>query len=387
MRLGVPKEVAEGETRVALVPRMVSQLKKAGREVLVERGAGDQAFFSASDYEEAGASVLDDGRSLYSQADVVLKVRPPAFNEALGAHEVEMMQPASTFIGFMAPHTNQEAIRLLAERKISSFAMEYVPRIARAQGMDALSSMASIAGYKAVLLAANQLGRHFPLLMTAAGTIPPARVLVLGAGVAGLQAIATARRLGARVEAFDVRPAVKEQVESLGAQFVEMEFEEDAETEGGYAKEMSEAFLNKEREIIAGRMSRSDAVITTAQVFGKKAPVLITAEMVGLMSPGCVIVDLAAEQGGNCELTEAGRDVDKDGVLIRGPLNLPAMMPIDASQMYARNVTNLLRHLYGDEGETLDFEDEITRSSCITRDGEVFNESVRDLLKEEGLQV
>jgi NAD(P) transhydrogenase subunit alpha len=339
------------------------------------------------DYEQGGATLLDKPEQLYSEADVVLKVQPPAYNDVLGAHEAEMMKHDSTLIGFLAPHSNQDAIQLLLDRKVTSFAMEYVPRIARAQSMDALSSMASIAGYKAVLLAANQLARHLPLLMTAAGTIPPARVLILGAGVAGLQAIATARRLGARVEAFDVRSTVREQVESLGAQFVEMEFEEDAETSGGYAKEMSEAFLNKEREIIAGRLSRSDAVITTAQVFGKKAPVLITEEMVRQMRPGGVIVDLAAEQGGNCELTEAGRDVGKYGVLIRGPLNLPATMPIDASQMYSRNVTNLLRHLYETESGSLDFEDEITRSACITREGEVFNESVRAALQEEGLQV
>lgn len=387
MKIGVPKEIVGGETRVAIVPKAAAQLKKDGREILVERDAGEAAFFPTAEYQEVGATVISEVEALYSEADVILKVQPPVRNEAAGAHEVELMRPGSTYIGLLAPLTNIETIEFMVERKITSFAMEYVPRIARAQSMDALSSMASIAGYRAVLLAATHLGRHLPLMMTAAGTIPPARVLVLGAGVAGLQAIATARRLGARVEAFDVRPTVREQVESLGAQFIEMEFDEDAETAGGYAKEMSEAFLMKEREIIGSRLSRCDAVITTAQVFGKEAPVLITKDMVKQMKPGSVIIDLAAEQGGNCELTEAGLDVMQHGVIIRGPTNLPATMPIDASQMYAKNITNLLKHLFQAEDGSLDFEDEITKDACITREGEIVNESVLAALQAGGSRV
>lgn len=387
MKIGVPKEIVAGETRVALVPKIVAQLVKEGSEVLIEGGAGEEAFFADAEYQQAGAKALKEAKALYSEADVILKVQPPVVNDAAGAHEAEMMKKGSAFIGLLSPLLNREAVQHMLDRNITSFAMEYIPRIARAQSMDVLSSMASIAGYRAVLLAAARLGRHMPLLMTAAGTIPPARVLVLGAGVAGLQAIATARRLGARVEAFDVRPAVREQVESLGAQFVEMEFEEDAEAKGGYAKEMSDAFLKKEREIIASRLGRCDAVITTAQVFGKVAPVLVTEEMVKEMKPGSVIVDLAAEQGGNCELTEAGRDVERHGVVIQGPENLPATMPVDASQMYAKNVSNLFKHLYGGEDGSLDFEDEITRDACITHGGEIVNEAVREAYNREGSTV
>lgn len=387
MKIGVPKEIVAGETRVALVPKVVSQLIKDGSEVVIERGAGEGAFFADADYQEAGAEVLQEAKALYAEADLVLKVQPPAANDDAGAHEAELMKEGAVYIGLLAPLANREAVQHMLDRNVTSFAMEYIPRIARAQSMDVLSSMASIAGYRAVLLAAARLGRHMPLLMTAAGTIPPARVLVLGAGVAGLQAIATARRLGARVEAFDVRPAVREQVESLGAQFVEMEFEEDAEAEGGYAKEMSEAFLMKEREIIAGRLGRCDAVITTAQVFGKVAPVLVTEEMVKEMKPGSVIVDLAAEQGGNCELTEAGRDVVRHGVVVQGPVNLPATMPVDASQMYAKNVSNLFKHLYGGEEGSLDFDDEITKGACITHGGEILNEGVREAYNREGSTV
>ncbi|MDA2915521.1 Re/Si-specific NAD(P)(+) transhydrogenase subunit alpha [Nitrospinae bacterium AH_259_B05_G02_I21] len=378
MKFGIPKEIAGGETRVAVVPKMVAQLKKGGGDVLVQSGAGQAASYSDAEYEEAGATIVGDAPSLYAEADIVLKVQPPGMNEDVGKHEVEMMKPGSTFIGFLAPVSNQDVVNQMVEKKITSFSMEFVPRIARAQSMDALSSMASIAGYQAVILAAQHLGKFFPLMMTAAGTIPPARVLILGAGVAGLQAIATAKRLGARVEAFDVRPAVREQVESLGAQFVEMEFEEDAEAAGGYAKEMSEEFLLKEREIIGGRLARIDAVISTAQVFGKQAPVLITEEMVKQMSEGSVIVDLAAEQGGNCELTEAGKDVVRDGVTICGPLNLPAALPIDASQMYSKNVTTLVRSLYAEDDGSLDFEDEITQSACITHNGEIVNAMVKE---------
>lgn len=384
MKVGVPKEIASGETRVALVPKMVGLLKKAGAEVLVERDAGEASSFSNTEYEEAGATIVSDAPSLYSEADVIVKVQPPQNNEDAGKHEVEMIKPGSTFIGFLAPIENRDVIQQMVDKKITSFSMEFVPRIARAQSMDALSSMANIAGYQAVLIAAQQLGKFFPLMMTAAGTIPPARVLILGAGVAGLQAIATARRLGARVEAFDVRPAVREQVESLGAQFIEMEFEEDAEAAGGYAKEMSDAFLLKEREIIGGRLDRMDVVISTAQIFGKRAPVLITEEMVQKMKEGSVIIDLAAEQGGNCELTEPGKNVVRHGVTIQGPLNLPATLPVDASQMYSKNITNLFRNLYGEGDGSLDFEDEITKGACITHNGEIVNEMVNNAFQEKG---
>jgi NAD(P) transhydrogenase subunit alpha len=287
-----------------------------------------------------------------------------------------MMKDGTTYIGFLSSALTAEFFKLMNERYITSFAMEFIPRISRTQSMDALSSMASIAGYRAVLTAAQYLGKFFPLLMTAAGTIPPAKVLVVGAGVAGLQAIATARRLGARVEAFDTRPAVKEQVESLGAQFIEMELVADAETTTGYAKEMTEEFMKKEREIIGDRTAQNHVVITTAQLFGKKAPILITEEMVKKMQEGSVIIDLAAEQGGNCEITEPGKNICKHGVTICGLLNLPSTLPIDASSMYSRNITQFFRHLYSTEDRKLDFEDKITKSSCVTHNGEIVNDYV-----------
>ncbi len=377
MKIGIPKEIKDGETRVALVPSMVSALTKMGHEVFVQTGAGTAAFFKDEAYHEAGAKLLDDAKALYSQADVVLKVQPPVLQE------VEQMKEGAIFLGFLAPLANLSVVDKLAKRKITAFAMEFVPRISRAQSMDALSAMATVAGYKAVLIAANMVGKMFPLLMTAAGTIPPANVLVLGAGVAGLQAIATARRLGARVEAFDPRPAVREQVQSLGATFIEMELpEEDVETEGGYAKEQSEAFLKKEQEAIAARLAKTDVVITTAQIFGKRAPVLITEEMVQQMPEGSVIVDLAAEQGGNCELTKAGETIEKHGVKIYGAVNLPALVPVHASQMYSKTITNLFKQLFKEE--TLNFDDEITQKACITRDGQVVNTLIAEALKQGG---
>lgn len=375
MKIGVPKENSEGERRVAIVPKMAALLKKDNHDIFVENNAGEAAFFPDSEYEQAGATIVTDARYLYSEADVIMKICPPQ------RHEVEMMKPVSTYIGFLSPLSRLDIIRLMNERNITCFAMEFIPRIARAQSMDALSSMASIAGYRAVLIAAQQLGKFFPLMMTAAGTIPPAKVLILGAGVAGLQAIATARRLGASVEAFDTRPAVREQVESLGAQFIEMQLVEDAEDSGGYAKEMSDEFLRKEREIIGERIGQSNVVITTAQVFGKKAPILVTEEMVKKMNNGSVIVDIAAEQGGNCELTKAGTSIVKHGIIICGMLNLPSTLPIDASRMYSRNITNFFTHLYKTKDETLDFEDEITKSTCIMHKGEIMNEIVKKTLE------
>ena len=375
MKIGIPKEISEGERRVAIVPKMAAQLKKDSYDVLVEADAGEAAFFSDSEYEHAGATIVANAQSLYAEADVIMKIWPPQKGE------VEMMKPGSTYIGFLAPISRLDIIRQINKKNITSFAMEFIPRIARSQSMDALSSMASIAGYRAVLIATQHLGKFFPLMMTAAGTIPPARVLILGAGVAGLQAIATARRLGASVEAFDTRPAVREQVESLGAQFTEMELVEDAENSGGYAKEMSDEFLKREREIIGNRIAQNNVVITTAQVFGKKAPILITEEMVKRMKKGSVIIDLAAEQGGNCELTEAGMSIVKHGIIICGMVNLPSTLPIDASRMYSRNITNFFRHLYKTKDGTLDFEDEITKSTCITHKGEIMNEIVKKALE------
>lgn len=384
MKIGIPKETWEGETRVALIPALVGMLKKKQHEILVETGAGVAASFSDEQYQSAGAAIVRDAAELYRASDIIFKVQPPQKHAASGKHEVELMRNGASFIGFLDPFNQRETISLLAKQGITSFAVEYVPRITRAQSMDALSSMATVAGYKAVLIAAQQLGKFFPLLMTAAGTIPPATVLILGAGVAGLQAIATAKRLGAKVEAFDPRLAVKEQVMSLGAQFVEMEMPKDAETAGGYAKEQSEEFLRKEREAIAARLPKVDVVITTAQVFGKRSPLLITTEMVQMMRAGSVIVDLAAAQGGNCELTQPNKMIEKHGVTIYGAVNLVATVPVHASQMYAKNVTNLFLHLYQAADSKLNFQDEITKGACLTHDGEIVNSMVKQAMQTEG---
>ena len=375
MKIGIPKEIYEGEKRVAIVPKMVTQLINDGHEVFIETGAGDKSYFVDAKYERANAVIVKDKQLLYSEIDVIFKIQPPQ------REEFEMMKDGTTYIGFLSSALTAEFFKLMNERYITSFAMEFIPRISRTQSMDALSSMASIAGYRAVLTAAQYLGKFFPLLMTAAGTIPPAKVLVVGAGVAGLQAIATARRLGARVEAFDTRPAVKEQVESLGAQFIEMELVADAETTTGYAKEMTEEFMKKEREIIGDRTAQNHVVITTAQLIGKKAPTLITEEMVERMQEGSVIIDLAAEQGGNCEITEPGKNICRHGVTICGVLNLPSTLPIDASAMYSRNITQFFKHLYNGENRKLDFEDKITKSSCVTHNGEIVNDYVRNAIR------
>ena len=380
MKIGIPKEITDGETRVALIPTMVPPLIKNQYHVLLETSAGAAASHTDKQYQQAGAAIVKDAKELYESADVILKVLPPRLHPANRAHEAEMVQSGSTLIGFLAPWTNAETIHKLAKRGVTAFAMEYIPRITRAQSMDVLSSMATVAGYKAVLLAASMMGKMFPLLMTAAGTVPPANVLVLGAGVAGLQAIATAKRLGAKIEAFDPRPAVKEQVKSLGANFIDMESTENVETAGGYAKEQPEEFLLKEREVIGARLAKTHAVICTAQVFSKRAPVLITAEMLKLMQPGSVIVDLAAEQGGNCEGVEPGKTVEKNGVTIIGAVNLAATMAVDASQMYSRNVVNLFRHLYPTPDSVPDFADEIVKSACVTHNGEIVNEAIRKSL-------
>jgi len=373
--------VLEGETRVAVVPSMISLLKKNKHEVVIETGAGVHASFADREYQGAGATIVKDSRELYRASEVVLKFQPPRLHPQAGVHEAELLSEGAALICFMEPHLYPEAVRKLAARKITGFAMDYVPRITRAQTMDALSSISTIIGYKAVLVAAYHLGKFFPLLMTAAGTIPPANVMILGAGVAGLQAIATARRLGAKVEAFDPRPAVKEQVKSLGAQFIDMEISEDVETKGGYAKEQSDAFLLKEREVIAARLPKMDVVITTAQVFGKRAPLLVTEDLVKLLRPGSVIVDLAADQGGNCALSEPGKIVLKHEVTIIGVVNLANTLPVHASQMYSKNITNLFLHLYKSPDGKLDFTDEITKGTCLTHQGEIVNAAVKKIVQ------
>ncbi len=375
MKIGIPAEISKGETRVAIVPSMISVLTKDGHEVMVEAGAGMGATFSDADYEKAGARIIKEVVELYAEADMVIKFQAPEKSTAAGKHEIDMLKEGAILVSSLPPQNHKTLIPMLRKRKITAFAMEYIPRITKAQSMDVLSSMSTVAGYKAVLLAADTLGKFFPLLMTAAGTIPPATVFVLGAGVAGLQAIATAKRLGAKVEAFDPRPVVKEQVESLGAHFVEMEMPEDAETSGGYAKAMSDEFLQKEREAIGALLHKVDALITTAQIFGKQSPLLVTEEMVKMMQPGSVIVDLAAAEGGNCELSKPTQTVKKHGVTIIGAMNLARELPVHASQMHSKNVTTLFKHLF--QNETLDFEDDITKGACITHAGEIVNEMVK----------
>jgi NAD(P) transhydrogenase subunit alpha len=374
MKIGIPKETAAGESRVAFVPAVAGALVRDKHEILVESGAGARAGVSDAQYTAAGAMIAGSAAELYAAADLVLKVQPPTVAEA------GQIREGAAYIGFLAPFSNAPVLQVFLRRRLTGYAMEFIPRITRAQSMDALSSQATIAGYKAVLLAAERIDKMFPLLMTAAGTVTPATVLVLGAGVAGLQAIATAKRLGARVEAFDPRPAVRDQVKSLGAVFVEMELPSDAETAGGYAKEMSPEFIRKEMEAIGARLPKVDVVISTAQVFGKKAPLLVTKDMVERLRPGAVVVDLAAEQGGNCELTRAGETVLHRGVAIIGAVNVPATVPADASALYARNCINLLRHLYPKPDAQPDPADEIVKGACLTRGGEVVNAAIRPLL-------
>jgi H+-translocating NAD(P) transhydrogenase subunit alpha len=361
VKIGVPKETEPGERRVALVPEAAGRLVSDGFDVLVEQGAGERAYFEDGAYAEAGVQLAD---SVYREADVVLKVQKPS------ADEVAVLREGAVLIGFLEPLTDAETTRRLAERGVTAFAMESIPRITRAQSMDALSSQSTVSGYKAVLLAAERLPRFFPMLMTAAGTVTPAKVLVLGAGVAGLQAIATSHRLGAVVWGYDVRPVVKEQVESLGASFLDLGIIGE-ETEGGYARELTPEEQQRQQQELERRIPEFDAVITTALVPGRPAPKLIPASAVAAMSAGSVIVDLAAETGGNCELTEPGEEVVREGVTIVGITNVPSSMPAHASQLYSRNVTALLRHL-APEGELkLDFEDEITSGACVTRGAEV----------------
>jgi len=378
MKVGVPKETWAGETRVALIPASAAALKKSGVDVVVERSAGEAAGFTDAAFEQAGATVA--GRAdVFAAADIVLQVR--AIPADLGA-----LRPGQVVIGFADPLGAPDDVRVLASRGVTAFSMELMPRITRAQSMDALSSMATIAGYKGVLLAADRLPRMFPMMMTAAGTLAAAKVFVVGAGVAGLQAIATSRRLGAKVEAYDVRPAVKEQVQSLGARFVEMDLEtQNAEDKGGYAKAQDESFYRRQREMMLRVVAATDVVITTALIPGKKAPTLVTQEMVEAMAPGSVVVDLAAERGGNCALTKPDEVVVHNGVAIIGPSNPPALVPYHASQMYSKNITTFLSHLLGKDGAKkpsleLDLSDEITRETLLAKDGDVVHSRVRELL-------
>ncbi|PIU23797.1 MAG: NAD(P)(+) transhydrogenase (Re/Si-specific) subunit alpha [Chloroflexi bacterium CG_4_9_14_3_um_filter_45_9] len=378
MVIGVAKEIAIGEKRVSLVPEVISRLK--GVSVVMERGAGEGAGFSDAAYSDKGVPIVDTA-TLYGQSDIVLKVQPPTEAEA------RLFKEGTTLISFLFPLANLEAVRRLVAQRVTAFAMELMPRISRAQSMDALSSQALISGYKAVLLAANSLSKLFPMLMTAAGTIPPAKVFVIGAGVAGLQAIATARRLGAVVEAYDVRPAAKEELASLGAKFVELPIEaKDAQTAGGYAKAQSEEFYRKQQELLAEHAQVSDIVITTALVPGKRAPILVSEDAVKGMRSGSVIVDLAAEQGGNCVLTEPGKSVVKYGVMIYGPLNLPSTMAPQASQLYSRNITSFLSTMLKDGTLSIDVKDDLIRATLVINNGEVVHESTKIAISEGGLR-
>lgn len=379
--VGVPRETFAGEQRVALTPRALDVLTKSGVGFVMESSAGAAAGFPDSEYRQKGVRVVESRAEVFSAADIILQVRTLGANPAAGRTDLALFRRGQALAGFGEPLSAPAEFADLAGRGVTSFAMEMIPRITRAQSMDALSSMATIAGYKAVLLAADALPRMFPMLMTAAGTIAPARVFVLGAGVAGLQAIATARRLGAVVSAYDVRPAVREQVESLGARFVAIELESgQAEDKGGYAKALGEEFYRRQRELLTEIVRQSDVVITTAAVPGAKAPVLITREMLEGMAPGSVLVDLAAERGGNCEATRAGETVTVSGVTVIGPLNLPSAVPYHASQMYARNLATFVRHLIREGSLVIDPDDEITRETLVTHNGEVVHQRVRDLL-------
>jgi NAD(P) transhydrogenase subunit alpha len=381
MIVGIPTETLPGERRVATIPATVPALTKTGLDVLLETGAGTAAGFPDSAYIEKGARIATDRAQVFAEAQTILQVRALGANPVHGRPDLDRLRTGQIVIGFSEPLGEPHAARDLAERGVTAFSMELIPRITRAQSMDALSSMATVSGYKAVLMAAEALPRMFPMLMTAAGTVTPARVFVVGAGVAGLQAIASARRLGAKVEAYDVRPAVKEQVESLGATFVDLPLDTDtSEDAGGYAKAQDEDFYTRQREMMSRVVAASDVVITTALIPGRPAPVLITDEMVAGMSAGSVVVDLAAERGGNVEPSRPDETVVAHGVTIVGPTNLPATVPYHASQMYAKNLSTLLLHLVSDGMLQLDLSDEITQGTLVSHDGEVLHPRVRELL-------
>ncbi len=381
MIAGVVSESYPGESRVALVPAVAPGLTKAGLELVMESQAGLPAGYTDAEYESKKVRIVRDRKEVLQQADLLLQVRTLGANPDQGKADLEHMKSGQVLIGQAEPLTELDATKSLADQGFTLFALELMPRITRAQSMDVLSSMASIAGYKAVLLAAEKLPKMFPMMMTAAGTIKPAKVFVIGAGVAGLQAIATARRLGAVVEAYDVRPAVKEQVESLGAKFVELNIDAGtSEDKGGYAKAMGEEFYRKQRELMGDVISEMDVVITTAAIPGKKAPTLLTKEMVERMPPGSLVVDLAAERGGNCEVTQADETIEHNGVTILGPCNVPATVAYHASQMYAKNVSTFVAHLVKEGKIEIDTEDEITRDTLVCRDGDIVNNRVREAM-------
>ena len=381
MKVGVIRETYPGEHRVALVPAVLASLKKGGIDVIVEQGAGVASGYSDEEYASKGAQMASSRSQVFQEADCIVQVRLLGANPQEGKADLQLFRTGQMLIGMAEALTNTSSVQELASKGVMAFAMELMPRITRAQSMDILSSMGTVAGYKAVLMAANSLPKMFPMLMTAAGTVTPAKVLIIGAGVAGLQAISVARRLGAAVEAYDIRPAVKEQILSLGAKFVELPLETgQAEDKGGYAKAQDEAFYKKQRELLKQVISTSDVVISTAAVPGKKAPILITEDMVAGMAPGSVIVDLAAERGGNCELTKAGQTIVSHGVTIHGPENLPATVPFHASQMYAKNVATFLLHLVKKGELKLDMNDEITKETILTRGGEVVLPRLREVL-------
>jgi len=377
--VGVPKETFPGERRVALIPAVLPNLKKAGLDVVVEAGAGVEAGYADSQYADKGAKVLPDRKSVFASADIITQVLCYGSNNKTGKADLPLMRRDQVLIGFLRPFGSLEVLQEIAGAGVTSFSVELMPRTTRAQNMDALSSMATACGYKAVLIAADVLPRFYPMLTTAAGTITPARVLILGVGVAGLQAIATARRLGAIVSAYDLRPVVKEQVQSLGARFIELPIEaKDAQDARGYATAQDEAFYAKQRELIGRVVAESDVVISTAVVPGRKAPILVTAEMVRGMQPGSVIVDLAAERGGNCELTRTDETIVAHGVTIIGKINLASTVPYHASSLYARNLTAFLTHLVKDGKIQFDMSDEITHDTMVTRGGEIVQARVRE---------
>ncbi|HHW77340.1 MAG TPA: Re/Si-specific NAD(P)(+) transhydrogenase subunit alpha [Xanthomonadaceae bacterium] len=373
VRMAVPKELVSGERRVALDPTMAERFTKLGVEVLVEKGAGLSAFF-ADDLYGKTSRLVDGAKALYAEADVVLKVQPPSLEE------VELLKDGTILLGILQPHRNADMVKRLRDKKITSFAMELIPRISRAQSMDVLSSQAAVAGYKVALLAANLASGFFPMLTTAAGTIRPSKVVIVGAGVAGLQAIATAKRLGAMVEAYDIRPAARQEIESLGAKMIDTGVS--AEGEGGYARELTAEEKQKQADALARHIAAANAVITTAAIPGRPAPKIVTTAMVEAMKRGAVIVDLAAESGGNCELTQPGETIEHNGVVIAGPLNIPSSFPVPASEMYAKNLYNFLSPMIKDGALNLDWNDEVIAKSALTRDGQVCHEPTRKLLEQ-----
>jgi NAD(P) transhydrogenase subunit alpha len=379
--IAIPQEILPGENRVAIVPDVAAKLIKAGFEIRIEKDAGIDAGFTNKKYEDTGVKIISDLNELYNGADIVLKVQRPLEHPDVKKNEIELIKEGTLLITFLYPLFHYELAKKCAEGKINVISMDMIPRTSLAQKMDALSSQANIAGYKSVLMCANELGKIFPLMMTAAGTISPAKVVIMGAGVAGLQALGTAKRLGAVVEVSDIRSAVKEEVHSLGGKFIEVETTEEMQDESGYAKEASEEFLKKQKELIFKHVTEADIVITTALVPGKKAPVLVTEEMVKNMRPGSVVLDMAVEFGGNCEISELGKTVTKYGVTIIGEPNLPSLVPTHSSEMYSKNIHNLLMHISKEGKVELNMEDEIVKGSLITYNGEVVHPGIKELLK------